>query len=115
MFDDDIPRTFKMIEGRQDLINMTAKANPERVTYQWIKDREDGPRNLRNFGRHNENSIDTDNTGFNKLHERIFSNDGVLNITKVLRKDAGFYTIKANNDEGASQTKIKLEIQYEPR
>ena len=116
MFDEDTPRTVEMIEGHRGLGNMTAKANPDRVVYQWIKDTENGPRQIRNFGLNNENEInDADNTVFNKLHERIFTSDGVLNVTKVMRNDAGFYTIKARNDEGSSQTKIKVDVLYEPR
>ena len=115
MFDDDLPRTIQMIEGHESLVNMTAKANPDRVVYQWIKDTDEGPRKIPNFGENSENAIDTDNTILNKIRERIFCIDGVLNITNVLRKDAGFYTIKANNAEGFSQTKIKLEILYQPR
>ena len=114
MFDEDIPRTIEMIEGHTGMVNMTAKANPEKVVYQWIKDTENGPRQIRSFANKNENSIDS-SVSFSQFHERIFSNNGVLNITKVTRRDAGIYTIKAKNDEGASQTKIKLEVLYEPR
>ena len=114
MFDEDIPRTIEMIEGHMGLVNMSAKANPEKVAYQWIKDTENGPRQIRNFEHKNENSINIDNA-FSQFHERIFSINGVLNITKVTRRDAGIYTIKAMNDEGASQTKIQLEVLYEPR
>ena len=115
VFEQDLPRTIEMIEGRKALVNMTSKANPERVIYQWIKDTDNGPRQIRNFGSTNANDIDGDNSMFNKVHERIFTTDGVLNITKVLRSDAGFYTIKAKNDEGASQTKISMDVLYEPR
>ena len=115
VFEEDLPRTIEMIEGRKALVNMTSKANPERVIYQWIKDTDNGPRQIRNFGSTNANDIDGDNSMFNKVHERIFTTDGVLNITKVLRSDAGFYTIKAKNDEGASQTKISVDVLYEPR
>ena len=73
-----------------------------------------GTRDLQSFANKNENSIDS-SVAFNQFHERIFSINGVLNITKVTRRDAGIYTIKAKNDEGASQTKIKLEVLYEPR
>ena len=114
MFDEDIPRTIEMIEGHTGMVNMTAKANPEKVVYQWIKDTENGPRQIRSFANKNENSIDS-SVAFNQFHERIFSINGVLNITEVTRRDAGIYTIKAKNDEGASQTKIKLEVLYEPR
>ena len=115
MFDEDMERTIEIIEGHQVLVNMTAKANPGRVVYQWIRETQNGPRQIQNFGHGNENAINADHQVFNKLHERIFTTDGVLNITKVMRSDAGFITITAENDEGASQTKIKLDVLYEPR
>ena len=115
MFDEDIPRTIEMIEGHMGMVNMTAKANPETVVYQWIKDTENGPRQIRSFANKNENSIESSIELSAQFHERIFSINGVLNISKVTRRDAGIYTIKAKNDEGASQTKINLEVLYEPR
>ena len=116
MFDKSVPRTIEMIEGHIGLVNMTAKANPEQVAYQWIKDTENGPRQIRSFEHNKENSINLDTSvAFSQFHERIFSTNGVLNITKVTRRDAGIYTIKAKNEEGSSQTKIKLEVLYEPR
>ena len=116
MFDENVPRTIEMIEGHMGLVNMTAKANPEKVAYQWIKETENGPRQIRNFEHKKENSMNLDSSlVFNQFHERIFSTNGVLNISKVTRRDAGIYTIKAKNEEGSSQTKIKLEVLYEPR
>ena len=111
MFDDEISRTLALIEGQPALVNMTAKANPGRITYEWTEDN-DRSRNIRNFPEINRNEVENYN-GF--LHERVFSNDGVLNMTKVLRKDAGFYTIKASNDEGVSHTKIRIDVLYQPR
>ena len=94
---------------------MTAKANPDKVIYQWTEDK-DRVRNIPNLpatpmqSGHHQGSDDS-----TMLHKRVFSNNGVLNITKVLREDTGFYTIRGTNDEGTSHTKLKIEVLYQPR
>ena len=72
---------------------MTAVANPSPVTYEW--NRVDG--------------ISRDEFG------RVSYHDGVLNISEVKRSDEGFYTVRASNAEGTTQTKIEIEVLYAPR
>ena len=72
---------------------MTAVANPSPVTYEW--NRVDG--------------ISRDEFG------RVSYHDGVLNISEVKRSDEGFYTVRASNAEGTTQTKVEIEVLYAPR
>ena len=39
----------------------------------------------------------------------------ILNISDVRREDSGYYTVRATNEEGSSQTKIRLDVLYPPR
>lgn len=40
-----------------------------------------------------------------------WSEENSLEIKNVTRKDAGVYTVKCTNDEGANQTSIMLDVQ----
>ncbi len=36
---------------------------------------------------------------------------GVLNITDIMREDAGFYTVQGTNEEGKTNFTFKLNVQ----
>jgi len=48
-------------------------------------------------------------------NQRVFANGGILQINKVKREDAGYYTVSASNEEGASQNSFEIDVLYPPR
>ena len=91
-------KPYTLIEGRAVVVNMTAVANPSPINYLWFKEDQDGKlREIKSTG------------------SRLTFENGVLNISSVEREDAGYYTISATNDEGTTQTKIRLDVHYPPR
>ncbi len=48
-------------------------------------------------------------------NQRVFYNNGVLQIKKVKKEDAGFYTVTASNEEGTAQTSFEIDVLYPPR
>ena len=92
---------FSLLEGSAAVINMTAMANPPPVSYEWLKD-------VQGDDGHHDNK-DVFSTS------RIRVQNGILDLSEVRRQDAGYYTVKATNDEGTSQTKIEIDVQYPAR
>ena len=97
-----------LVEGQEAAINMTALANPTQVEYQWAG--KEGQLPTAPPGDHRE---------MKSLNEararRVYSNRGVLTLTKVERGDSGYYTVRASNEEGASETRIMINVLYPPR
>ncbi|KFM63726.1 Nephrin, partial [Stegodyphus mimosarum] len=75
-------KVFEVKENESIVIDVTAKANPEKVTYRWTKDNDtvwEGP---------------------------------VLNITSAERSQTGTYSCEAKNDVGESVITIVLKVLY---
>lgn len=79
-------------------VNLTASANPLPIEYEWLK-------------------LDVEQQKLVPvmIGDRLSVSGGVLNLTRVERLDAGYYTVAATNAEGTTQTKIKIDVLYAPR
>ncbi|XP_076325678.1 nephrin-like [Tachypleus tridentatus] len=88
--------TFDIMEGGSTFINLTARGNPDVITYACTKD---------------GNPLADIETNENK-YSGVFANGPIINITSVKRTDAGTFKCEATNDEGTSETTIVLNIQY---
>ena len=84
---------FDLVEGQSSAINLTARANPSQIVYNWSRLSESGA-----------NSSGLDNT-------RFVANGPILNITGVLRSDSGVYKLQASNELGVSETAVKVNVQ----
>lgn len=94
------------MEGQEAAINMTALANPTQVEYQWAGSEGQVP----------TAPGDREMKSLNEARaKRVYSNRGVLTLTKVERGDSGYYTVRASNEEGASETRIMINVLYPPR
>ena len=72
------------------MINMTARGNPERITYTWTKN------------------------GLELTDSDRFRIDGAIaNISGVERSDQGNYQVTATNEEGKSTADFVLNVQCE--
>lgn len=116
LFDDDAPKVIDLEEGLPALVNVTALANPSKIEYSWSKD--EFPRvSIPDNDLGNSGAGDREMKSLNEARtlNRIFSNQGVLNVSEVRREDSGFYTIKATNDEGTTQRRIRINVLFKPR
>ncbi|XP_037084807.1 synaptogenesis protein syg-2-like isoform X2 [Pollicipes pollicipes] len=75
--------------GESRLINLTARANPGDTTYRWYR----------------VSPIDA---------ARIMPEGPLLNISKVVKKDAGWYYLEAANAEGNTSVRVNINVQYAP-
>lgn len=94
----NLSKPYSLEENKSAVVNVSAVANPRPVKYEWFKEDDQG-------------RLHTVGPGQGRLVIR----DGVLNISHVTREDAGYYTISATNEEGTTQTKIRLDVLYPPR
>ncbi|XP_022238998.1 nephrin-like [Limulus polyphemus] len=92
--------TFDIVEEESTFINLTARGNPNVITYTWTKDG-----NTVVDIQEKKEPNDVKETG-------IISNGPILNIINVRRTDAGRFKCEATNEEGTSETTIVLNIQY---
>jgi hypothetical protein len=90
-------RPYELIEGHPATINLTALANPTKIAYVWTKEAEEG----------RESKLETD--------DRVSVVNGVAIFSEMWRADAGYYSVTAENAEGATQTKIEVKVFYPPR
>ncbi|GIY41539.1 nephrin [Caerostris darwini] len=74
--------TFEVKENDSKVIDMNAKANPDKVTYQWKKENE------------------------------VIGEGHVLNITSAERSQSGEYVCLASNDIGESSVTVILKVLY---
>ena len=96
---------------------MTALPNPSDIEYQWSQGTSPGvavPRSLdpRSLGSEGDREMKSLNEA---RSVRLYSQGGVLKLAKVERGDSGYYTIKATNAEGATETRVMINVQYPPR
>lgn len=80
------------IEGESLQVAMVANANPASVAYTWTKD---------------GLPILASGSGI----ERLISEGPILNITKLMRKDAGIYSCEAVNSQGAALINITVIVE----
>ncbi|XP_076321284.1 nephrin-like isoform X2 [Tachypleus tridentatus] len=92
--------TFDIVEGETTFINLTARGNPNVITYTWTRD-----------GNTVVDIQEKEKTS-NVNKTRIISNGPILNITNVRRSDAGRFKCEAANEEGTSEITIVLNVQY---
>ena len=79
---------------------MTASAYPGVDSYEWFKETDTGLEKI-------QDDLRTD--------PRIRVQGGILKIFMSRREDSGFYTVKARNAEGISQTKIEVNVLFPPK
>lgn len=89
---------FDIVEGGSQVINLTAQANPQPVSYTWKK----GDRRLPTV-RPSSRSTST---------ARVFATGPLLNLTAVERSDGGVYECEAQNSEGSTKASVLINIQY---
>ena len=89
-----IPSPVEIIEDEPFVLNISASARPERIDYAWNKDTD-----------RLDSSPNAD----------VWFNGGLLHIPKVSKSHAGTYIIRANNSEGESVTKMKLDVLFAPK
>lgn len=75
------------VEGEPLQIPMVANANPTTITYAWTKDGQPLP------------------------VDRIGSEDASLNISRLMRSDAGIYTCFASNSQGVASINVTVVVE----
>ncbi|XP_041649263.1 nephrin [Cheilinus undulatus] len=93
-FGPEQPTQVQVVEDDMASIPLLVSANPEEVSCIWLHRREKLVKE-----------------GNRRYH---WSDDNLLEIENVTRKDAGVYTVKCTNDEGANEISITLDVQYAP-
>ena len=96
---DEIKEPFEVEEGKSRVINLTAIANPPEIEYKWSRGKVSIPKV-------------SDALPESRL---VALSNGQLNISSVRREDAGAYKVKAENSEGKTKIKFKLNVLYAPR
>ena len=96
---DEIKEPFEVEEGKSRVINLTAIANPPKIEYKWSRGKVSIPKV-------------SDALPESRL---VALSNGQLNISNVRREDAGAYKVKAENSEGKTKIKFKLNVLYAPR
>uniref|UniRef100_A0A914WZB5 Nephrin n=1 Tax=Plectus sambesii TaxID=2011161 RepID=A0A914WZB5_9BILA len=84
------PLTVSVLVNESFVENMTVRAKPDAVAFEWFKD----------------------NVRFRSNGASITTDGGVLYANKVRRADAGVYTLVATNEEGSSNVSINVVVQF---
>ena len=79
------------MEGEPYVISVSAKANPDQINYTWTRD----------------------GLPLNNDNKRITASSSTLNITKLVRNDAGTYICEASNKMGTTYYQLNLTVQCE--
>lgn len=88
MFDEG-PTSFMGIEGQPLIVTLTARGNPEQITYSWTKD-----------GRAlTGNDI------------RVVIDGSSINITRLRKEDGGIYICEAGNNQGKTNFELNITVQ----
>ena len=79
---------IEIIEGKSLTLNMTARGNPTDITYTLIKD------------------------GAIYTSSSVSVNSGMLEMSNIMRADAGSYALKAENTEGSRNHNFSINVTY---
>uniref|UniRef100_A0A3Q2WQ20 NPHS1 adhesion molecule, nephrin n=1 Tax=Haplochromis burtoni TaxID=8153 RepID=A0A3Q2WQ20_HAPBU len=93
-FSPDQPTEVQVLEDDMAVIPLLVSANPEEVSCIWLHRR--------------EKLVKEEDYRYHWL------DDHSLEIRNVSRNDAGGYAVKCENDEGANEISITLDVQYAP-
>ena len=115
LFDPRQNEIVDLIEGQKAEVNMTALSNPSEIDYLWSN--QDGTQlpATSSVGGDDSREMKSLNGPRDAGLNRIYSENGVLVMKSVQRTDSGVYTVKASNEEGVSQARIRVNVQYPPR
>ncbi|XP_013792779.1 synaptogenesis protein syg-2-like, partial [Limulus polyphemus] len=91
---------YDIVEGKSTFINLTARGNPNIITYRWAK-----------VGNPVINIQEDRKLNYFK-NVGVSSNGPILKVTNAVRTDGGKYKCEATNEEGASEIIIVLNVQY---
>ncbi|KAM3955389.1 LOW QUALITY PROTEIN: sticks and stones [Aphomia sociella] len=94
IFDETTPYTIVGVESEPLIIVLRADGNPNSITYTWTKD-----------------GLPIMQSSYS-TNDRILSKGSMLNITQLLRYDAGVYTCEAVNSQGAAVVNISVSVHY---
>ncbi|TWW79368.1 Nephrin Renal glomerulus-specific cell adhesion receptor [Takifugu flavidus] len=92
-FSPEQPTHIQVLEDDVATIPLLVSANPEEVSCIWL---------------HHRELVRAGDPRYHWAHDRS------LEILNVTRKSAGVYIVKCTNEEGETQTTIKLNVQYAP-
>ncbi|XP_041985986.1 nephrin isoform X2 [Aricia agestis] len=92
---DEAPLTAAGVENEPLVIMLRADGNPSAVTYTWTKD-----------------GLPITQSSYSTSNDRIISEGGMLNMTRLSRHDAGVYTCEAVNSQGAATVNITVNVHY---
>uniref|UniRef100_A0A3Q4HKY9 NPHS1 adhesion molecule, nephrin n=1 Tax=Neolamprologus brichardi TaxID=32507 RepID=A0A3Q4HKY9_NEOBR len=93
-FSPDQPTEVQVLEDDMAVVPLLVSANPEEVSCIWLHRR--------------EKLVKEEDYRYHWL------DDHSLEIRNVSRNDAGVYAVKCENDEGANEISITLDVQYAP-
>uniref|UniRef100_A0A669CM94 NPHS1 adhesion molecule, nephrin n=1 Tax=Oreochromis niloticus TaxID=8128 RepID=A0A669CM94_ORENI len=93
-FSPDQPTEVQVLEDDMAVVPLLVSANPEEVSCIWLHRR--------------EKLVKEEDYRYRWL------DDHSLEIRNVSRNNAGVYTVKCENDEGANEISITLDVQYAP-
>jgi hypothetical protein len=81
-------RQVTAVDGEGAMIQLNPRANPPDLTYTWSKDGHPLP----------------------QTQGRIIADGAALNISTVMKDDAGTYSLEAVNSEGSQTAKIVFSV-----
>ncbi|GBP60622.1 Nephrin [Eumeta japonica] len=94
-FDESTLSNAVGVENEPLVIVVRAEGNPSSITYTWTKD-----------------GLPITQSSYSNSNERILSEGGMLNITRLSRHDAGVYTCEAVNSQGSAMINITVSVHY---
>ena len=114
---------IEVIEGHSRIVNITAKSNPNKLSYTWllydgVKKYGKDQRNYDIYRDYQEPHVCLERTDLwqNGLDVKgMWVSGNVLNITRAFKYMAGTYQVKANNSEGTAMTVVKVDVLYPAR
>lgn len=94
-FSSEVPKNIDVIEGAPLVVNYSAQANPNTITYVWTKDEEVITEIKGNFGQ-----------------DHVFTEEHVLKVFQAYKNDTGLYTLSAENSEGKTEVSVIINVMY---
>lgn len=86
VFNSHATHHIEIIEGKSLTLNMTARGNPTDITYTLIKD------------------------GAIYTSSSVAVHSGMLEMSNIMRADAGSYSLKAENTEGSRNHNFSINV-----